>query len=127
MASMDPVAWFLQLRRTPAAGAHAEPAPGPGPGAPIKSRFPRSSLRPSKPDDTPRLKRSVSWNTHIEVWRLPARAVTWSSHVEIFVIPARGDEAPDDCNPPCSSLSETCGISERDEFFESKMIFESKE
>jgi len=58
----------------------------------------RSSLRPSGPDDKPRQKppRTVSWDTHVEVWRQSSQSVTWDTHVEVFVIPAR-ERAADDC------------------------------
>ena len=51
----------------------------------------RSSLRPTGPDDKPRRKprRSVTWSTHVEVWRQPSRSVSWSTHIEVFAIPAR--------------------------------------
>jgi len=84
----------------------------------ISPLFLRSSVRGSRPDDTPRQtsSRTVRWSTHVEVFRQPARTVSWSAQVEVFIIPARertphqcdprfqsttNDCAPDDCSPPC--------------------------
>ncbi|KAJ1481121.1 hypothetical protein T484DRAFT_1748324 [Baffinella frigidus] len=33
--------------------------------------------------------RTVSWDTHVEVFRQPSRSVTWHTHVEVIIIPAR--------------------------------------
>ena len=60
------------------------------------SLFLRSCVRPSGPDDTPRQKpaRTVSWDTHVEVWQQASRSVTWSTQVEVFVIPAQREASP---------------------------------
>ena len=66
----------------------------------LASLFQRSSLHLPEPNDKPRQKasRTVSWDTHIEIWRPPSRSVTWSTHIEVFSIPAR-ERAADDWQP----------------------------
>ena len=84
---MSAVAWFLQIPPNPCSTS----SPSSSTGMSRLSSLLRRSGRPSGQDEKP--PRTVSWNTHIEVWRQPSRSVTWSSHVEVFVIPAR-ERAP---------------------------------
>jgi hypothetical protein len=58
--------------------------------------FGSDPARPSS-DKKPREKapRTVSWSTHVEVFRQSPRVVTWSKQVEVFTIPAR-DSAPNE-------------------------------
>jgi hypothetical protein len=103
---MDFVSWFLQLPPTPRSTST---------GSRLSSRSLRYSLRASGPDDRPRQKnsRTVSWNTHVEVWRQTSRSVLWNTHIEVSVIPARPsrpregarERAPDDCDPRFDSTA----------------------
>jgi hypothetical protein len=78
----------------------------------LSSLLLRSSVRPSGQDGTLRQRppRTVSWNTHIEVWRQPARSITWSTQVEVFTIPAReerpsSEDDEDDCDQSTTRTS----------------------
>jgi len=101
--SMDAVAWFLQIpqnpRRTSSTGTVSM----------LSSRLLRGSARSSQPHDTPPRSppRSVTWSSHVEVWRQPSRCVTWSTQVEVFIIPAR-ERAADDWEPYLKSTAREC-------------------
>ena len=51
-----------------------------------------SSTSYSEPEGKPRRKppRTVSWDTHVEVWQQASRSVTWSGQIEVITIPASG-------------------------------------
>jgi hypothetical protein len=74
----------------------------------LSSLFQRSSVRPvcRSGDDQLQQKpsRTVSWDTHVEIFSPSRRSVSWTTHVEVFIIPAR-ECAPNDCDPRFKSTA----------------------
>jgi len=100
---MDAAPWFLQIPPNP---RNASPSPSTVSG--LSSLFLRSSVRRSRPhDEEPEQSRRVSWSPHVEVRQLTSPSVTWNTHVEVFIVPAR-ERAPDDCDPHCVSPARDC-------------------
>ena len=74
----------------------------------LSSLFLRSSVRPSGPDDEPRRKPfrtvrlppsgSYSWESQVEIQRPFRRSVSWNTHVQVFIFPA-WERTLDDCDP----------------------------
>ena len=94
-------AWLQQIPRNPRRTSSTSSAST----VPMLSpRLLRGSVHSSQPDDNPpqRSSRSVTWSSHVEVWRQPSRSVTWSAQVEVFIIPARECELKlDGCDLQC--------------------------
>jgi len=90
---MNAVAWFLQIPPNPRRTISASCASNEH----FLFRFMRSSVRASGDNTTWQMPlRTVSWNTHVEIFRQTSRSVSWNTHVEVFTIPARNDNFEDD-------------------------------
>ena len=106
--NMDAVSWFLKTPPNPRSPGRSSDMSGTSTVSRLSSLFLRSSVRRSGPSETPQ--------------QVPSRNVSWNTHVEVFVIPAR-EAASNDCDPRVES---TAGGCEKDDDIDPHRVIPAK-